>query len=163
MSGLDDSAKAYAKRCGENAAAASIEAIPELEWVPDSEAEHYDARVTEPIGPTGQLPLVGCVELTPGTPVEIKSVSVVYGEDTQANGRFYLRENQHENLLQDGGVYLFLVCSPNPNERDILAMKIVEASNVTELVPSWIDSADRAVYAQMAWTRVFDESEVETA
>lgn len=162
MTALEDSRMAFSKRCGENAESLTIQVIPELKWVPDSEAHHYDARTIEAISTSADLPIVGRFELEEDTPVEIKSASVVYGEN-QRNGRFHLRKQQHELLIEDDGVYLFVVCEPRV-ERELIAMKIVDAADASEFVSSWIDSDGRPLFSKFAWTRVFDEAEVfETA
>lgn len=158
MSGLADSRKAFSKRAGENAETHLIQEIAELEWEPDREAQHYDARTTAGLAASNELPIVGRVELEAGTPVEIKSASVVYGE-SQRNGRFHLRKEQHKRLQEDDGVYLFVVCEPRV-DRELIAMKIVDAENAAVFVASWINSGGRPPYSKFSWTRVFDESEV---
>lgn len=152
--------KAAAKRAGDAAEAAVIQRLDALEAVPDTEAEHYDARTTRALT-YDNCTLAGAVDCPEGTPVEIKSVAVVYGKSS-ANGRFYLRARQHEHLRAREGFYVFAVCTPDPN-RELLAVKAVPAAHVDVLVSSWIDvDGDRAeeAYAQLAWTRLFDESEV---
>jgi hypothetical protein len=78
----------------------------------------------------------------------------------QSNGRFYLRDQQHGWLLEHGGIYLFAVCEPTP-QRDVLAKKIIPASIVDELRNSWCRPEDRAAYDQLAWSRLFDDRELE--
>jgi len=147
------------RAAGETAESAVIEAVPELEYVPDTEAEHYDARTTTLVTPSETVLFAGICLLEAETVVEIKSVMAVYGEG-QARGRYYLRRGQHGRLLADQGVYLFAVCEPTP-ARDVLALKVIPATLVDELVYSWIDPEDRAEYAQLAWSNIFDPCEVE--
>ncbi|MFD1641450.1 hypothetical protein [Halohasta litorea] len=149
---------ASSKRGGENAESAVIQRHPELEYVADTEARHYDARVSELLCPSPMLPFVGLCVLEVGTVVEIKSAMAVYGQ-SQRRGRFQLRRKQHQRLVDEAGVYLFAVCEPRP-ERSVIAAKVVPATSVSSLVFSWIDTGDRADYAQLAWSRIFDESEV---
>ena len=149
---------ASSKRAGENAESEVIQRHPELEYVGDTEAQHYDARVSELLSPSPMLPFVGMCLLEVGTAVEIKSTMAVYGE-AQARGRFYLRRKQHRRLVDEAGVYLFAVCEPRP-ARPVIAAKIVPATTVGGLVSSWIDGGDRADYAQLTWGRIFDESEL---
>lgn len=151
-------AAASSKRGGENAAAEVIQRYPELEYVPDTDAQHYDARVSELLCPSEALPFVGMCLLEVGTAVEIKSTMVVYGED-QSRGRFYLRRKQHQRLIEESAVYLFVVCEPRP-ARPVIAAKIIPATSVGGLVSSWIDGGDRADYAQITWGRIFDDTEV---
>lgn len=147
------------RQAGENAESAVLEAVPALEYVPDTEAEYYDARTTTLVTPSETVLFAGICLLEADLPVEIKSVMVVYGEN-QTRGRYYLRRGQHEKLLADGGVYLFAVCEPTP-DRDVIRLKVLPASIVDELVCSWIDPDDRAEYAQLTWSNMFDPSEVE--
>lgn len=149
-----------AKRGGETAEAAVIQQIGALDPVSDTDAAHYDAETTAPL--TGQdVTVASATDCPAGTPVEIKSVQVVYGEKS-ATGRFYLPAHQHEHLVAQDGWYVFAVCTPDPS-RDLLACKAVPARAVDVLVASWIEvSADRCedAYAQLSWTRLFDDSEV---
>ena len=149
---------ASSKRAGENAESAVIQRHPELEYVADTDAEHYDARVSELLSPSPTLPFVGLCLLEVGTVVEIKSTMAVYGE-AQSRERFYLGRKQHQRLVDEAGVYLFAVCEPRP-ARPVIAAKIVPATTVGGLVSSWIDGGDRADYAQLTWGRIFDESEL---
>ena len=151
-------AEVSAKRGGENAEAAVLEAVPELEFVEDTEAVHYDARVADVLAPSTELPFVGMCVLEVGRLVEIKSTMAVYGEN-QSRGRFYLRREQHHWLAERGGVYLFAVCEPRPT-RPVISAKVVPATTVGGLVSSWIDAGDRPDYAQLAWSRIFPAEEV---
>jgi len=147
------------RAAGENAESAVIETVDALEYVPDTEAEHYDARTTTLVTPGETVLFAGVCLLEAETVVEIKSVMAVYGE-SQARGRYYLRRGQHERLLADAGVYLFAVCEPRP-DRAVLALKVIPATLVDELINSWIDPKGRAEYAQLTWSNIFDPSEVE--
>jgi hypothetical protein len=150
--------RASSKRGGENAASEVIQRFPELEYVPDTDAQHYDARVSELLCPSTALPFVGICLLEVDTVVEIKSTMVVYGS-AQSRGGFYLRRKQHQRLVNEAGVYLFVVCEPRPS-RPLIAAKVVPATSVGGIVSSWIDGGDRADYAQITWGRIFDENEV---
>lgn len=153
-----ETARVSSKSAGDRSEGAVIEAVDELEHVPDLEAEHYDAVTTTVLVPSETVSFAGICVLERGTVVEIKSVMVVYGDGQR--GRFYLRQEQHRELLSRGGSYLFAVCAPRP-DREVLALKVVPASLVDELIPSWLDGGEgRADYAQIAWSRVFDPDEV---
>lgn len=151
-------------RAGSNAEAAVLELVPELRYEPGDDPETPDAVVECLLTPSDELPFVGICLLEVGTHVEIKSVSVVVGE-AESRGRFQIRERQHQALLEAAGSYLFAVCEPRP-ERPIIAAKVVPATIVDELVPGWItvddDSRSERAYAQLAWSRVFAVSEVES-
>lgn len=151
-------------RAGSNAEAAVLQLVPELRYVPGDEPTIPDAVVSTVLSPSRDLPFVGVCVLEKGTPVEIKSASAVVTE-SQRRGRFQLRKRQHEALLESAGSYLFAVCEPRP-ERPIIAMKVVPATIVDDVVSSWItvedDSRSEVAYAQRAWTAIFDVSEVES-
>ncbi|SEK87078.1 hypothetical protein [Haloferax larsenii] len=150
---------AASKRAGDTVESAVLQRHPELRHVSDDVEEHYDAVAVSLLSPSRDLPFVGLCLLEIGTVVEIKSAMVVYGEN-QRRGRFLIRENQHEHLLEEGGVYLFAVCAPTP-EREIIAAKVVPASLVDEFEFSWVSRKTRSSYAQFAWSRVFAPKEVE--
>lgn len=133
-------------------------AVDALRLVPDDVAEHYDAVATSLVTPSESLPFVGLCLLERGAKVEIKSVTAFYSDG--ARGRFYLRPEQHEALLQAGGSYLFVVCDDDP-QREILSMKIVPATLVDDVLPEWFAGGDgRSDYAQLTWTRIFGSQEV---
>lgn len=150
---------ARSKRLGATSEAAVIDLVPQLEPVPDDENPHVDARMSGVFTPGSELDSCGLPVVEDGTPVEIKSASVVYG-DAQRRGRFHLRRTQHEHLEENGGLYLLAVC--DPNTRDVVAATIVAPNAVRqELVSSWIDSDGREPYAKVAWSRVFDPEDLE--
>lgn len=121
------------------------------------DVEEIDAIATTAISPSTELPFCGIAVLERGTLVEIKSA--VRQLSTGSKGRFYLRKRQHERLLDAGASYLFAVVD---DSRQLLAVKIVPAVIVDDVVPSWIVSGNgRGPYAQLAWSRVFDDVEVE--
>ena len=152
---------AAAKRAGHNAEHHVFDRVDDLE--PTSGEEHWDAVADTAIWPSEDLPMVGLCVVEAGLPVEIKSTMVVQ-TTAQRRGRFKLREQQHEALVERGGVYLFVVCEPRP-QRDPIAMKVAPARTVGSLVnaiASWRDELDaRGRKAQLTWTNVFDPAEVE--
>lgn len=148
------------RRLGRSSQSAAIETVDGIEPVPDEVAIHHDARAIDRITPSPSLPIVGRVEIEPGTPIEIKSAAVVATAD-QKRGRFYLRREQHEKLIEQGAVYLMVVSTSDPS-REVLAAKIVDAREIDDLVPSWIDGGDRADFAQITWSRVIEPSLVES-
>jgi len=146
------------KRAGDRAEGAAIDAVDELEHVPDTEVEHADARAERTIAPRPALPTVGLPLVERGTLVEIKSA--IARLETGGRGRFYVRRGQHDELVQDAAVYLFVVCAPTP-DRAPIAMKLVPAVALEDVVSSWRDAGpDRPDYAQVRWGRIFDASEV---
>ena len=152
---------AAAKRAGHNAEHHVLDRLDALD--PTSGEEHWDAVAQTAIWPSGDVPMAGICVVEAGLPVEIKSTMVV-GTAAQRRGRFKLREQQHEALVERGAVYLFVVCEPRP-DRVPLAMKIVPARSVGDVVDetaSWRDELDgRGRKTQLTWTNVFDRAEVE--
>jgi hypothetical protein len=146
------------RQLGERSEAAVINAVPQLEYVPDSENQRVDARMTAVFTPGSEIDSAGPVVVEAGTLVEIKSCAAVYG-DRQRRGRFHLRRAQHEYLEENGGLYLLAVSAPN--SRDVVAATVATPNAVRqELVESWIDTNDRPAYSKVAWSRVFEPSEV---
>lgn len=158
---MSGEALAAAKRAGHNAEHHVLDRVDALE--PTSGEEHWDAVAQNAIWPSADVPMAGICVVEADLPVEIKSTMVV-GTAAQRRGRFKLREQQHEALVERGAVYLFVVCEPRP-ERAPLAMKIVPARTVGDVVDgtaSWRDELDgRGRKTQLTWTNVFDRGEVE--
>lgn len=152
---------AAAKRAGHNAEHHVFDAVGALE--PTSGEEHWDAIAETAIWPSEELPFNGLCVVEAGLPVEIKSTMVVQTV-VQRRGRFKLRQQQHETLVECRGVYIFVVCEPRPDRRP-LAMKVVPARTAGGLVESnasWRDELDgRGPKAQLTWSNVFDVGEVE--
>lgn len=146
------------KHGGSRAEDSVLEAVPELRFVPDGEDVHHDAVVDNVLSPSADLPFVGLCVLAVGTIVEIKSAMVVTGKN-QDNGRFNLRHKQHQTLVDAAGVYLFAVCEPTP-KRDIIAMKVVPATSVDDVISTWIELDGRETYTQIRWTSLFSDQEV---
>lgn len=146
------------KHGGSRAEDSVLEIVTELRFVPDGENVHYDAVVEKLLCSSAQLPMVGMCLLAVGTIVEIKSAMVVTGAN-QANGRFNLRQKQHKKLEGVGGVYLFAVCEPTP-QRDVIAMKVVPATTVNDVISTWIELDGRETYTQIRWTSLFSDQEV---
>lgn len=150
------------KHAGDRVEGAVIELVPELEYVPDTDAEHWDARTSTLLVPSETVTFGSINLLEVGTAVEIKSAIVVLSDGQR--GRFHLQRTQHAKLLEEGGAYLFAVATPTPS-RDLLAIRIVPASIVEELVSSWIDAGEGRSddYAQLSWGRIFGADEIESA
>lgn len=149
---------ARSRQLGDTSETAVIEAVDELEYVPETE-DRIDARMRCVFTPGSEVDASGLLVVEKGTPVEIKSCAAVIGEE-QARGRWYLRRDQHEYLKENDGLYLFAVSEPH--SRDVIAATIVAPNAVEqELISSWIECDEREPYAQIAWSRIFDVSEIE--
>lgn len=149
------------KAAGLEAARRAVAKLPHCSLVPDAVAMHYDAVATAPVSPSRAVPFVGLCLLERGTRIEVKSVRQRYADGQR--GRFYLRTDQHESLLDHGGVYLFVVTTEDASGRRPVACKIVPATTVDGLLPDgWLDGGpDRSDYRQVAWSRVFEPAEVD--
>lgn len=145
-------------KLGDSSESAVLEARPDLRYVADTEARHYDAEAKTAISASHELPMVGICVIEADQEIEIKSAAARVTAD-QRRGRFQFRRKQHEKLLEIGGVYLFAVCQPN-RTRDVIAMKIVPAVIIDDIV-SWIECEGRDDYCQLAWSNIFNLSEVE--
>ncbi|WP_251342443.1 hypothetical protein [Haloplanus halophilus] len=145
------------KAAGEDVERAVASAVPQLGLVPDDVALAYDAVATSAVFPGADLPMVGLCVVERGTPVEIKSCQRRYSQ--RQRGRYYLRPEQHGALVETGGVYVFAV---RDQSDDLLALKVVPAVTVGDLIPSWLDGGDgRSDYAQLAWSRLFRPAAVD--
>jgi len=157
------SADVPSKRAGEAVEARVLEEIAELRNVTDATAEWHDAEVESLLEPSERVVFCGINLLAAGTPVEIKSAQTRLASGQR--GRFYLRQRQHERLLDAAASYLFAVY--NPRDRSVEAIAIMPASLVDELLPDgWTSvDADRSErgYRQLGWSRVFDPAEVTEA
>jgi len=144
------------KRAGETIERVVSTTIPEFGLVPDEVAIEYDAVATSAVFPATDLPMVGLCVVERGTPVEIKSA--VRRLSSGKRGRLYFRPAQHESLVEAGGVY----CITVREGEAVLAMKIVPAVVVEDLLPGWLDGGDgRSDYAQLAWSNLIAPDEVE--
>ena len=147
---------ARSKRIGESVEAVVIQRIDEL--APESSRDaHVDATVETTIDASAALPTVGLPVLEAGTGVEIKSCGVVLA--SQRRGRYKLRQTQHEYLLDESAVYLFVVTPPHDSTP--LALKVVPATVVDGVISGWVETERRSPYAQVSWGRFFDAEELD--
>jgi hypothetical protein len=154
----EQSKLAASKAAGERSEDYLIQWIEEIRYVPDDEALGYDAITTTLLEPSEEIQFVGMCLLERGTEIEIKSTAVVITE-TQTRGRLQFRKPQHDRLLEIGGVYMIAVCAPH--DREPIAVKVIPASLLDELLYGWIEVDGRAPYAQLTWTNLFDVDEIE--
>ncbi|MFC3478727.1 hypothetical protein [Halobacterium litoreum] len=149
------------KAAGEAIEAEVIQQVPALRHVGDNTAEWHDARVDGLLEPSDRLPFVGVVVLERDTPVEIKAAQRRLNSGDR--GRYFIRQRQHERLVREGASYLFAVYQPRTEH--VLAMLVVPASVVDGLLPDGWTSVDgdraEAGYRQLAWSNLFDPTEVE--
>lgn len=138
------------KQSGERVEGDVIQAVDGLRWVPDTEDVHVDAETTSAIWSSDRVRLAGVCVVEDGVAVEIKSASVRLSSGKR--GRFYIRREQHEQLLKRSGFYLLAIYAPS--SFDLLAMVLVPAGIVDDRLSAWIEVDDRATYAQPTWSRI---------
>jgi len=138
------------KQRGSAVEGAIIQKVPELTH---ATADHWDAITTAAVH---DIETFQDLDVDRDTEIEIKSAAVVISGDRC--GRFYLREQQHEALLEKDGWYLFTVAPPHDIEP--LAMRLVPARIVDEMIDTWVIVEDRAPFKQFAWSQFIEPSEV---
>lgn len=139
---------AHPRRVGERSESAVIELLPWLRYVTDETAEHYDAVAREDSG-----------DVQEGDPIEIKSAAVVLASGDP--GRFYIREGQHERLLEADGWYLFVVATPNAKRR-VLSYRFIRADVLDDELAEWWDAGEgRQPYRQLRVSLLFDDEELD--
>lgn len=137
----------------------------DLEHVPDSETERFDARVVADVDLSAEVVIVGRLRIEETTPIEIKTCQI-WLDDASANGgrrrgRWYIQRPAHDNLCDLGGAYLLVVL----DDDEVLAYALV-TSTVLDLelggrwTPSGADSY-RDEVAQLPWGVVFDDVDVD--
>jgi hypothetical protein len=148
---------------GETIEADAINRLDALESVPDSEATWHDARVDGLLEPSRDLPAIGVVLVEDGTEVESKAAQIRMGKSNR-RGRWFVKREAHDRLLEAGGVYLLVVYEPRSG-LPWAAARIVPASVLDDLLkPRWYDvdqdrSEDEVV--QLPWSAVCDPTAVE--
>lgn len=165
MSSTRGGQRAASRAAGDMVEHAVIQFNPALENVTDADARWYDARVDGRLEPSDDLPFEAVSVLEDGAEVEIKGAQIRL--NTGQRGRFYIRRQQHERLLDAGAAYLLAVYDPRTEE--IVAKLVVPASVVDDQLPDdegWVtldrDGRTSTVeYCQRAWSRFFELSSVE--
>lgn len=152
--------RAAAKRLGswiEDTVVGSIDALSPA----DAPNGHFDATVTAPIG-VDELAIRGRIQIPVNTLVEIKGAQYrISNGARETAGRFYLKRQAHDYLLERDGFYL--LCVHDPDADGLLATQALPANAVDELVTSWSDvhgTRSENQVAKIAWTKVFDPDEI---
>lgn len=165
MSESDAPAVLHPKAAGESVEANVLQRVDQLAYVSDREAEWCDAHVESLLDPTttDDVTFCGINLLGKGTPVEIKSAQRELASGQR--GRIFIRQRQHERLLDEAASYLVAVYDPRPgrNQR-VLGMAVIPASLLDALLPDGWTSVDgdrsEQGYRQLAWSRILDPSDV---
>ncbi|MWG33130.1 hypothetical protein [Halomarina oriensis] len=151
----------HPKAIGETVEAVAVQEVENLTFVPDREAQWHDAVVEGVLCPrVADIGFVGIPLLESGTAVEIKGAQLTSGA---ARGRWFIRQRQHERLVEERGAYL--LCVHDRRGEELLAMAVILASTLEGLLPDGWTSVDgdrsEQGYRQLAWSRVFDPEDVE--
>ncbi|AFZ71413.1 hypothetical protein [Natronobacterium gregoryi] len=142
-----------------------VERIDGLEYVGDRTATWHDAKTTAVLEADRSLPFYGVVLLEPETPVEIKGCQIRTSNGSRSTrGRFYVKRDPHEQLLEAAGMYLFVVYLPRPGLPQV-ARAVVPATIVDELLAGrWYDvggSRSENEVAKLAWPHVIATDSVD--
>jgi len=151
----------HPKRAGSSVEAVVINREPHLTSVGDSEAEWHDARSTGQLSSSAERPLDGWCVVPSDAPVEIKSVVPQHanGGSETVPGRWYIKRQAHEQLLQADGVYYLVIYAPVP-ETPPVATQITPAARLDHLLEDrWYQCRGRDV-ARLRWNEVIDENRV---
>jgi len=157
----------HPKAAGESVEANVVQRVDQLAYVTDREAQWCDARVDALLDPgtTDAVIFRGINLLATGTHVEIKSAQRRLASGSR--GRIFVRERQHQRLLEENAAYLVAVYDPRPGrDQRVLAMAVIPASLLDEVLPDgWtnVDDDDRGEqgYRQLAWSRIIAPSDLE--
>ncbi|WP_049928660.1 hypothetical protein [Halopiger goleimassiliensis] len=154
------------KASGDALEADVIQAIDALEYVGDRTATWHDARTTALLEPRETLPFYGIVVVEPETPVEIKGCQIRTSNGSRSTrGRFYVKRDAHEQLLEAAGMYLFVVYLPRPGLPQV-ARAVVPATIVDELLAGrWYDvdgNRSESEVAKLAWSHVLEPVAVDS-
>lgn len=153
------------KASGDALEAEIVQAVDALEYVGDRTATWHDARTTAVLEASQSLPFYGVVLVEPDVPVEIKGCQIETSNgDRSTRGRFYVKRAAHDQLLEAGGMYLFVVYLPRPGLPQV-ARAIVPATLVDSLLAGrWYEvggSRSEQEVAQLAWSHVIDPAGVD--
>lgn len=155
---MSEAATPSSKYSGEEIEGIVCDRVPEISYVPDRQARWHDARVDDVLEPSADVIGVGINLLEVGTAVEIKGCQLEYANNR--SGRWYIRKRQHEQLVDEAGAYLFAVYTVQGTTHRVVAMAIVAATTVDDLISDgWTTRDDRSGeegYRQLAWSRVID-------
>lgn len=147
---------------GRTVEVAACDKWPGLEHTaPDrGEPDWYDAIARTDLHADPGRAYGGLSLVRAGTPVEVKAArSRMQDGQSSRRGRWWIRERQHQRLLDAGGAYALGVYQPR---QGVLALALVRATTVGVLA-TWSPCgpghrADRA--ARVPWPAVFDPREV---
>ncbi|MHC3439216.1 hypothetical protein ACYJ1Y_14275 [Natrialbaceae archaeon A-gly3] len=154
------------KASGDALEAEIVQVVDALEYVGDRTATWHDAKTTAVLEPSQDLLFFGVCVVEPEVPVEIKGCQIETSNGSgSTRGRFYVKREAHERLLEAAGMYLLAVYLPRPGLPQVVR-GIVPATLVDELLRGrWYDvGGDRSEeeVAKLAWSHVFNPDRVDS-
>ena len=152
----------HPKRAGTSVEAAVIEREPALAPVDDREAEWHDAETTAVLEPRVERPLGGVCLVEPEMPVEIKGCVPEQSNGADSTpGRWYIKQDAHDQLAAAHGFYYMVVYAPLP-ETPIVSGMVLPAATVGEFLSErWYDTGrSEGVVAKLSWPTLFDREVV---
>ena len=155
------------KRLGDGLEAELINAHDVLQDVDDEVSEWHDAYVDGLWTPSGTLPFGGICLVETQTNVEVKAAQeyTSNGSARSTPGRWYVKRDAHQRLLETRGVYLLAVYTTDADAGHcrLLAQLVVPASLLDEhLAGRWYDSGRReGMVAKLAWPHVIPTTRVD--
>lgn len=157
---------AVAKAIGNDVEDLVLDAVDELAPADDSNA-HHDAETITAITPRTnedlQLGSVAVVEANTNT--EIKAAKRRTEASGTPRGRWFFKgrdDGQHAALVEAGAMYLLVVYDEENGDREILAMLLVPATIVDEVLRGrWYESGRREGYvAKLTWSALIDPADL---
>lgn len=160
---LDVNPQQPPKRLGDDLEAALVAHHDPLRAVPDDVCEWHDAYVDGLWTPSGRLPYIGICVVEDSAPVEVKTAKrTTSNGDRETPGRWYIKQDSHQRLLDADGVYLLAVYT-DVDDGDacrLVAQLVIPASLLDpHLEDRWYDSGRReGMVAKLGFPNVIAES-----
>lgn len=155
---------AASKAVGESVQELTIETVDELQpaevpadWGYSDDDFWYDAVTATALFASDAVPMVGICVVERDTPVEIKAALATISDGSHSRrGRFTLRRDQHERLLESNGVYCFVVYEPGDEDdtEELLGLLVVPAFEIEDIRSTWYEPSGRADYWQLSLARL---------
>lgn len=130
-----------------------------LEPVDDQDADWHDAQLVAPLTAADDLRLFGQAAIPAGRPVEIKSCQqwISDGADGRRRGRWYIKRNAHQQLVDHHGVYLFVVYHGDTGQ--VLSRIAAPSYKIGTRTREWSDVSGEwgdAEVSKLTWTALLD-------
>ncbi len=155
--------KARSKVVGESVEEYVLEAVDDLQaavvpadWDSADEDYWFDAMPERALFASQRVPMVGICAIDPGQPVEIKSARARISDGANSrHGRFNLTRRQHERLVEEDGVYLFVIHDGGSKPELLGLLAVLAVVIEDERRPTWYSAGNRREdYYQLAASRL---------